>query len=57
MLRRGKGPAEIARYLGDVRTKAFAAERERRRTTRLFADRVIAWYALEAPTKAARDQS
>ena len=48
MLRRGKGPDEIARYLGDVRMKAF--KRESNETMdELFADRVVAWYGLEAP--------
>ena len=48
MLRRGKGPDEIARYLGDVRMKAF--KRESNETMdELFADRVVAWYALESP--------
>jgi hypothetical protein len=48
MLRRGKGPAEIARYLGQVRTKAMrlgeseAADEE-------FADRITAWYAVDRP--------
>jgi hypothetical protein len=48
MLRRGKGSDEIARYLGDVRTKALAREPSET-TDELFADRVVAWYALEAP--------
>jgi hypothetical protein len=48
MLRRGKGPAEIARYLGDVRTKALARG-ENEDSDELFADRVVAWYGLEAP--------
>ena len=48
MLKRGKGPAEIARYLGDVRTKAFARS-ENEESDERFADRVIAWYAVEAP--------
>lgn len=48
MLRRGKGPEEIAAYLGQVRTKAFRLE-ESETLDELFADRVTAWYALEAP--------
>ena len=48
MLKRGKGPAEIARYLGDVRTKAFARS-ENEESDEGFADRIIAWYAVEAP--------
>jgi hypothetical protein len=48
MLRRGAGPAEIARYLGQVRTKALRLD-EAETTDELFADRVTAWYSLEAP--------
>jgi hypothetical protein len=48
MLRSGKGSAEIARYLGDVRTKALDRG-ESEATDELFADRIVAWYALEAP--------
>jgi hypothetical protein len=48
MLRRGKGAEEIARYLGDVRTKAFKRE-ESETADELFADRVVAWYAVERP--------
>lgn len=48
MLRRGKGAEEIARYLGDVRTKAFNRE-ESGTTDELFADRIVAWYAVEQP--------
>lgn len=48
MLRRGKGAGEIARYLGDVRTKALAKE-ESEPADEFFADRVVAWYSLEAP--------
>jgi hypothetical protein len=48
MLRRGKGAPEIARYLGDVRTKAFKRE-ESETVDELFADRIVAWYAVEAP--------
>jgi hypothetical protein len=48
MLRRGKGPAEIARYLGSVRTKALSRE-PNESADELFAGRVLAWYALEAP--------
>ena len=46
MLRRGKGPAEIARYLGEVRTKAFGLD-ESETADELFADRIVAWYAVE----------
>ena len=49
MLRRGKGPGDIARYLGDVRTKAFRCDPSEG-MDELFADRVVAWYSLEAPT-------
>lgn len=48
MLRRGKGTAEIARYLGDVRTKAFRRD-PNEDVDQSFADRVVAWYSLEAP--------
>lgn len=48
MLRRGKGPDEIARYLGRVRTKAMKRD-ESEFADELFADRVTAWYSLEAP--------
>jgi hypothetical protein len=48
MLRKGKGPEEIARYLGDVRTKAMKLH-ESETADELFADRITAWYALEAP--------
>jgi hypothetical protein len=49
MLKRGKGSAEIARYLGDVRTKVFARG-ENEEADERFADRVVAWYAVEAPS-------
>lgn len=48
MLRRGKGPEQIAHYLGEVRTKALARS-ENETADELFADRVVAWYALESP--------
>ena len=48
MLRRGKGSAEIAHYLGNVRTKALRREPSEA-ADELFADRVVAWYSLEAP--------
>ena len=48
MLRQGKGPEEIASYLGDVRMKAFKRD-ESETADELFADRVVAWYSLEAP--------
>jgi len=48
MLRRGAGPAEIARYLGQVRTKAMRLD-ENEAADEAFADRVTAWYALERP--------
>jgi hypothetical protein len=48
MLRKGKGPEEIARYLGDVRTRAMKLD-ESEIADELFADRVTAWYSLEAP--------
>jgi hypothetical protein len=49
MLRQGKGSEAIARYLGDVRTKAFKRG-ESETADELFADRVVAWYSLEAPS-------
>jgi hypothetical protein len=48
MLRRGKGATEIARYLGKVRTLALRRD-ENEAVDEEFADRVIAWYAVEAP--------
>jgi hypothetical protein len=48
MLRKGKGPEELTIYLGRVRTLAFKLD-ERETTDELFADRVLAWYAVEAP--------
>ena len=49
MLRRGKGATEIAVYLGKVRTLALKRD-ENETVDELFADRVIAWYSLEAPS-------
>lgn len=49
MLRRGKGAAEIAVYLGKVRTQALRRS-ENETADELFADRVLAWYSLEAPS-------
>lgn len=49
MLRRGKGAREIAHYLGRVRTEALRRD-ENETTDALFADRVVAWYSLEAPS-------
>jgi hypothetical protein len=48
MLRRGKSADEIARYLAAVRTKALGLDASET-ADELFADRVTAWYALEAP--------
>jgi hypothetical protein len=48
MLRRGKSTGEIARYLGAVRTKALGLD-ESETADELFADRITAWYAVEAP--------
>jgi hypothetical protein len=48
MLRRGSGVEEIAHYLGDVRTKAFARG-ENEDADEAFAERVVAWYAVEKP--------
>jgi hypothetical protein len=48
MLRKGKGPDEIARYLGEVRTKAFGRD-ESESVDELFAERVVAWFSLDAP--------
>jgi hypothetical protein len=50
MLRKGAGPEEIARYLGAVRTKAFRRG-ENEDADEAFADRVVAWYAVEAPDR------
>lgn len=48
MLRRGNGSAQIAHYLGQVRTKAMRLE-ESEAADELFAERVTAWYAVEKP--------
>ncbi len=48
MLRSGKGAPEIARYLSDVRTKAFSLD-ESEGIDESFADLVVAWYSLERP--------
>jgi hypothetical protein len=48
MLRRGRSAEAIAVYLGKVRTKAFRRD-ENETLDREFADRVVAWYRLEAP--------
>jgi hypothetical protein len=48
MLRAGKGADQIAGFLSDVRTKAFRLD-ESTEADELFADRVVAWYGLEAP--------
>lgn len=50
MLRRGKGAAELAGYLGEVRTKAFRRD-PNEEADQSFADRVVAWYSLEAPRR------
>jgi hypothetical protein len=50
MLRRGKGAEEVARYLGAVRTKALGRG-EAETSDEAFADRVVAWYQLEAPRR------
>jgi hypothetical protein len=50
MLRRGKGAAEIAAYLGKVRTLALRRD-ENETVDEEFADRVVAWYSLEAPAR------
>ncbi len=52
MLRRGKGAPEIAVYLGKVRTLALRRD-ENEEVDEEFADRVVAWYSLEAPDSAA----
>jgi hypothetical protein len=49
MLRRGKGAPEITAYLGKVRTLALRRD-ENEIVDEEFADRVVAWYALEAPS-------
>lgn len=49
MLRKGAGPSEIARYLGDVRTKALRRG-ENEDADDEFADRIVAWYAVEQPS-------
>jgi hypothetical protein len=48
MLRRGAGAAELARYLGEVRTKAMELG-ESPEADEAFANEVVAWYSLEAP--------
>ncbi len=48
MLRRGKGVDELARYLGEVRTRALKRS-ENEEVDRDFADRAVTWYQLEAP--------
>jgi hypothetical protein len=48
MLRRGKGQAELASYLGAVRTKVYRLD-ENEDVDDDFAARVSAWYQLEAP--------
>jgi hypothetical protein len=48
MLRRGKGPGDVARNLGSVRTKVFRLD-PNEAADELFADQVVAWYSLEAP--------
>lgn len=48
MLRKGSGPEAIARYLGDVRTKALRRG-ENEDADEEFATRIVAWYAVEAP--------
>jgi len=48
MLRRGKGPGDVARYLGSVRTKVYRLD-PNEAVDELFADQVVAWYSLEAP--------
>ena len=48
MLRRGAGAPELARYLGEVRTKAFARS-ENEEADEEFANRIVAWYAVDAP--------
>ena len=50
MLHRGKGAAEIAAYLGKVRTLALRRD-ENETVDEEFADRVVAWYSLEAPAR------
>ncbi len=48
MLHGGKGAAEIATYLGKVRTLALRRD-ENEAVDEDFAARVVAWYSLEAP--------
>jgi len=48
MLRHGDGTPAIAAYLGQVRTKAFRLD-ENAELDESFADRVVAWYAVERP--------
>ena len=50
MLKRGKGIAEITKYLGDVRTKAFRRD-PNEEADQSFAERVVAWYSLEVPVR------
>ncbi|HEY7398037.1 MAG TPA: hypothetical protein VH538_07035 [Gaiellaceae bacterium] len=49
MLRRGKSVDELAAYLSEVRTRAFRRY-PNEESDRAFAERVAAWYSLEAPT-------
>lgn len=49
MLRSGKGPTEIATYLGRVRREALRLDANDELDA-AFADRVTAWYALERPS-------
>ena len=49
MLRRGKSSAQIAVYLGKVRTLALRRD-ENEAIDEEFADRVVTWYSLEAPS-------
>jgi hypothetical protein len=50
MLRRGKGTDEIGAYLGKVRTLALRRG-ENETVDEEFATRVVAWYALESPSR------
>ena len=50
MLRGGKGAGDVAAYLGEVRTRALRCA-SAETVDDAFADRVVAWYALEAPAE------
>ncbi len=50
LLRKGGGADDLARYLGDVRTKALGRG-ENEVVDEAFAERVVVWYAEAAPDR------